>query len=273
MIVSEPFDAYARRDAVNCSLLKEMRRSPRRYLFRKANPLEDSKRLALGRAAHTAILEPDRFPLDFVVFPGARRAGKEWDAFAAANRDKTILKLDEYAACLSMRDAVRSHPVARDLLAQGQAEQTITWTDPETGLDCKARADWLGAIAFDDVKTTGDIDATRFGALATRMGYPMQMAFYREGLLQNGLDLDAKIIAVEADEPFDVAVFSVDDDALYAGEIEWRDGLRKVKQCQAEQRWPGRYEQEVTLILPPWAYPAEDEVDQGLDLLVTASEA
>lgn len=272
MIVSEPFDAYLKRPGVHNTLLKEMKRSPKRYQFRAANPLEDSTTLAFGRASHTAVLEPDRFPIDYAVFPGKRRQGKEWEQFQAANADRTILKMDEYAACLAVRDAVRSHPVAGPLLASGKPEQTITWTDAATGLECKGRADWLSPVALVDLKTTTDIDADRFGALAARMGYHAQLAFYRDGLRANGLDLPAKIIAVEADEPHDVAVYAIDDDSLYAGEEQYRDALRKVAKCQAAQVWPGRYEQERLLILPSWAFPAEDDVDQGLDLLVSPAE-
>lgn len=267
MIVTESFADYVRRPGVNSSLLKEMRRSPKRYRFRAANPIEDTTRLALGRITHTAVFEPDRLAIDYAVFPGARRAGKEWDTFCAANRGRTIVKLDEYATALSMRDAVRGHPVAGPLLASGKPEQTVTWKDEETGLDCKGRIDWMcGTSAFCDLKTTSDIDADRFGALATRMGYHGQMAFYRAGLLANGLELDAKLIAVEADEPHDVAVFALDDDAIYAGEEMWRDALRRVANCQAQGVWPGRYEAETLLILPPWAFPPEDADGLGITI-------
>lgn len=262
MIVSEPFADYVRRPGVNFSLLKEMARSAKRYRFRAANPIEDTARLALGRATHTAVFESDRFAIEYAVFPGPRRAGKEWDAFCAAHRGQTILNLDEYATALSMRDAVRAHPVAGPLLASGKPEQTVTWKDEETGLDCKGRIDWMAgsSSAFCDLKTTTDIDADRFGALATRFGYHGQMAYYREGLLANGLEIDAKIIAVEADEPHDVAVFALaNEDTLYAGEEMWRGALRRVADCQERGVWPGRYEAETLLILPPWAFPPEDD--------------
>jgi hypothetical protein len=273
VIVTESFDDYVKRLGVNSSLLKEMRRSPKRFHFRASNPIEDTTRLALGRATHTSVFEPDRFAIDFVVFAGPRRAGEEWNKFCAANRGRTILKLDEYATALSMRDAVRAHPAAGPLLASGKPEQTVTWKDEETGLDCKGRIDWMcgGCSAFLDLKTTTDIDADRFGALATRMGYHAQMAFYRAGLLANGLELDAKIVAVEADEPHDVAVFALDEDTLYAGEEAFRDALRRVANCQDRGVWPGRYEAETLLILPPWAFPPEDA--EGLGITINGEAA
>jgi hypothetical protein len=266
------FAEYLAIDAINWSTLKEARKSPKHYRFIVSNPREDTKRLALGRATHTSVLEPDQFAIDFAVFRGPRRAGKEWDAFCAANKDRTILKLEEYATCLSMRDAVRAHPVAGKILRSGMPEQTFTWVDEETGLECKCRPDWLSpaCACFADLKTTSDVDGDRFGALAARMGYHGQLAFYRRGLLANGLDLPPKLIAVEAAEPHDVAVFAVDDDALWAGEEEVRALLRRVAECRNADRWPGRYEAEQTLRLPGWVFPATDDDANGLDLMVPA---
>jgi hypothetical protein len=254
------FAEYAALPRVNWSTLKAAKRSPKHYQHRLAHPIDDTPRLGFGRAVHTAVLEPDRLALDYVVFFGERRAGKEWAAFCEQHPDQTILKRDEYESCLAVRDAVRAHPVAAALLRSGEAEQTILWTDTETGIECKARIDWLGAAGLVDLKTTADVDARLFGATAAR-------------LRANGIDVPAKIIAVETEAPCDVAVFGIDDDVLYAGEVEVTTLLRRVAECRERDEWPGRYVGEEPLRLPAWAFPAENEVDQGLDLLVSASEA
>lgn len=256
-------DEYFARPEVNWSLLKEMRRSPLQFNFRRHNPREDTKRLMAGRAGHTAILEPDRFLLDYALWTGDRRAGKEWDKFCAANGGKTILKAEDYAAALGQRDAVRAHPVAANLLRAGRPEETVFWTDSETGLACKARLDWLGE-ALVDVKTTVDVDARRFGALAYRYGYHCQLAFYLRGLRANGIDVPAKIIAVETAEPYEVAVFGLDEDVLWAGDEEVGELLRRVSQCEVAKAWPVRYPAEEPLALPSWAFPAEEDSTFGL---------
>lgn len=260
------FNDYAAIDAVNFSTLKEMRRSPRHYQYRIQNPREDTTRLAIGRAAHTAVFEPDRFLLDYALFDGERRAGKAWDECCAANKGKTILKAAEYSTCLAMRDAVRSHPVAGPALTPpGEAEKVITWTDEETGIKCKARLDWWRVGLWCDLKTTGDIDAGRFAATAYRMGYFGQMAFYRAGLVANGLDAPLpRIIAVEAAAPFDVAVFAVTDNAIYAGEVEIRELLARVAACRFSGQWPGRYPEQTVLSLPSWAYGDDGDAIAGL---------
>lgn len=261
---------YTTLPGINWTTLKEMRRSPLHYQHRLANPLEDSARLAMGRAAHTAILEPDRFPLEYAVWTGERRAGKEWEAFKAANAGRTIIKADEYATCLAMRDAVRRHPAAAAILqAGGEAEKAVTWTDDATGLPCKGRMDWLGKYVLADLKTTSDLDPVRFGATAARMGYHTQLAFYRRGVkAATGMDYPVQIIAVESSAPHDVAVFTIDETVLYAGDEEIDELLAKVKACREANAWPGRYPAETTLQLPNWAFGSDAAGADDLDLIV-----
>ena len=264
------FAAYREIDAVNWSSLKEMRKSPRHYLHRLHEPKADTAAMRRGRATHTAVFEPDRFPLDYVVWEGDRR-GKAYTAFCEQHPHQTILKADEYATCLAMRDAVRSHPVAGPLLTPpGEAEKVLTWTDEETGLACKARLDWWRVGLLADLKTTAEIDARRFAATVERMGYHGQAAFYRAGLAANGLDAPPfRIVAVESAAPHDVAVYLLDDDAHYAGEVLVAELMARVAAGRFSLMWPGMYPEEVQLSLPAWAFPKE----QGSALDVLGLEA
>jgi hypothetical protein len=268
------FGEYRKIDAVNWSTLKEARRSLKHYRHRLTEEREDTPRLAMGRATHTAVFESDRFMLDYALFTGARRAGKDWDECCRANKGKTILKSEEYATCLAMRDAVRAHPVAGPALTPpGEAEKTLTWTDERTGIACKARLDWWRPGLLADLKTTADVDVERFGATSYRMGYHGQMAFYRAGLAANGLDAPPPwIIAVEAAAPHDVAVLELDDDALYAGERMVAELLSLVAAGRFSNLWPGRYPEKRPLSLPRWA-AVEDDVGDLLGITVEGETA
>jgi hypothetical protein len=264
-------DPYRDIDAINISTLKEVRKSPAHYLYRLANPREDETGLMLGRLNHAMILEPETVERDFAVFQGKTRRGKVWDAFEAEHlaAGRTIVKEGEYRACLGVRDAVLAHPIASQYLAAGPVEEVLTWMDAETGLRCKARLDKrstsVGAIV--DLKGTTSTDARIFGAVAARMGYHLQGAFYRRGARANGLgDLPFVIIAVEVDEPHDVTVYSIDEDAMYAGDDEVGELLARVAACRASGRWPGRYEGEQVLRLPSWAIPLDEEDTSNLDV-------
>jgi hypothetical protein len=252
----ETFPAYHRAKAVNWSTLKEMAKSPLHYQYRLTHPPEETAAMRLGRAIHTAVLEPDVFPLEYVVFDGSRRAGAVWDEFALVNSGKTILKAEEYEAALDCRDAVRRHKVARRLLRWGKPEVTLKWIDPQTRIRCKGRLDWIAP-----------------GGVLVDLAYHEQLAFYRSGLLACGRKPAAVyIIAVEAEEPHDVAVFELDEDQLWAGAEVVGELLARVKECRRLRRWPGRDEGAQKLDLPPWIYDDAKDEEMALMGLVPRSK-
>lgn len=264
------FAEYAKIEAVNFSTLKEMRRSPKHYKHCLANQRKDTPAMMLGRATHTAVFEPDRFALEYAVFKGARRAGKDWTAFKGSHTGETILKLDDYKRCLAIRDAVRGHRVAAEYLAEGIGEQTITWLDKTTSLRCKGRYDWYSRNkrTLVDLKTARDIDARSFARATARLGYHTQLAFYADGLAYNaGADVDVVIIAVESEAPYDVAVFHIDADVLYAGREEYKDLLTRVAACRKSDQWPGKYPERHSLALPPWAFGDQETITDDDDIV------
>ena len=253
------FSDYSDLAGVNYSHLKEMARSPLHYQHRLTAPRTDTPAMRLGRAIHTAVLEPDLFPVHWTLYDG-RRAGNAWTEFAEVNASKGILTVDEYETVLNIRDAVHRHKVARRLLRYGKSEVTLRWVDPVSRIRCKARLDHLRGDALTDLKSTKDIDNRVFGRLAANMGYAGQLGFYRLGLLATGHDIaPVRIIAVESAAPHDVAVFTVDEDILEVGVMEVRKLLHQVKDCRRKRRWPGRYESEESLEFPQWALPADTD--------------
>jgi len=172
-----------------------------------------------------------------------------------------VLPADDYRRCLAIRDAVHAHPVAAKLLRGCKFETTVEWTDPSTGIACKCRPDAVKKRTLVDLKTARTIDARKFGRNAYDLGYFGQMAFYAEGLaVSTGVgDWEAFLIAVEADQPHDVAVFHIDPDSLYAAGVKAHELLERVAECRESGQWPGRYEDTQTMELPPW------ELDDGKD--------
>jgi hypothetical protein len=253
---------YAKVDALNWSTLREMRRSPLHYRHRLENPREDTTGLALGRAVHTAVLEPERFPLEYVVFGGARRAGKEWEAFKEANDGLTILKADEFANVIAMRDAVHRHKTAMSYLSGGAAEQTVTWIERINGVEiaCKARPDYIGSVIA-DLKSTGDAGPGAFGRTAARFGYHCQLAWYRRGVRAAlGRDLAMVLVVVETDAPHDVGVYRIGDDAMWAADEDINALLIQVAVCRTADRWPGANETATDLQLPSWVYGDQESI-------------
>lgn len=259
-----PFDQYVRLPGVHSTSLKDILVSPRAYRHRTLEPRADKDTLRLGRAGHTACLEPDRFLLEYAVFTARDdngnyriRRGKVWDAFCEANGDKTVLTVDQYETAIEVRDAVRSHPVAGALLAEnGQAEITIKWTHEPTRIACVSRIDWL-CSSLVDVKLTRNPAQDSFSRDAAKFGYPFQLGMYREACRAAGLgDLPVKIIAAQNCAPFDVVVYDLGEDILDHGREQFEMAMIKLAHCQSTNAWPGiAPNEEMQLTLPSWASP------------------
>jgi len=241
---------------VNWSTLKHMRDSAKAYRYACDNQRADSLPLMLGRAVHAAVLAPSLFDAEFVVWDGGDRRGKDWAAFKAEHEGRTILKSDEKALVDDISAAVLADPVAAAMLADGDAEHPILWTDPATGLACKARADLVDKrrLLLLDLKTTRSIDPRRFGNECARLGYHQQMAHYAAGCL-HGLGWAPQahvLVAVEKDPPHDVGVFEIPPANREIAAEEVAALLERVRECREANRWPGRFESVQLLQLPAY---------------------
>lgn len=243
---------------VNWSSLKWMRESPLMYKHRLDNPEADTTAYALGRATHSLVFEREMFNESYATWLGGKRQGDAWKRFAEEHKTQTILTKDELQTCLAMADAVREHPLVRPYLQGGLFETPIQWTDPETGLLCKAKPDWRldERRILLDLKTCQSIDARRFGNEAARFGYMSQFAHYGNGILhsQGWRPKRTLAVAVEKKPPHDVGIFEFTFSDLQVGADEVADLLRRVKDCQDSGRWPGRYTTEQAIQLPAYIH-------------------
>lgn len=256
------FADYRELDAVNWSSLKHLRESPLKYRHMQDAPDEDTRYRALGRATHALVFEPQTFNADYAIYEGGDRRGKAWTEFAEAHAGQTIFKPNEIADAIGMANAVRVHPLIAPYLVDGEFEKSIQWTDPSTGQACKARLDWWarGKRALCDLKTSTTIDKFRFGRIAARLGYHCQLAHYYNGVCAQPEQVDEiLLIAVESSAPYDVAVFVLDDDALFAGQEEVAELMRRLSEHRSSGVWPGRYTEKEPLLLPQWVFGDEDD--------------
>lgn len=261
-----PAAVYHRwRGASQSRLLTLRDKSPAHMKWEQEHPAEETPTFALGNAVHTAVLQPDIFSARYVrdVEGDARtKAVKEKRAALRQERpDAIILRATDFDVCLAIRDAVAAHPIAGALL-DGPAERSAVWTDPQTGVTCKARFDQKpnGIDTITDLKTTTDASATAFTRSIYRFGYYIQGAHYLSGA--QTLELDARfftIIAVEKEPPWGVAVYHLRDDAIQAGADELRPLLETYARCEVTGHWPAYEAKAVEISLPPFAWQQIDE--------------
>lgn len=269
---------YAQIDAVSSSALRDLRVSPRNYWRKRQMPDQDSDTYRIGRASHTAILEPLRFLREYVLWEAktkngsgkiAPRHGEQWDTFTALHEGKTVLTVEQYTTAVALRDAVHADPLTSKWLA-GQAakhEVTLVWNDPRTGVLCKARPDRVDpGEALTDVKTAADPVPRRFAATAARLGYHIQAAHYGCGWhALTGETLPFRFIVPQTREPFDVVGFPLGAASLTRGEEERDELIDRLIECREINEWPGLSNGEpVELNLPAYAFD-DDILDEPIN--------
>jgi hypothetical protein len=253
-----PFEEYLAGPAISKHGLDLIARSPLHY--HQYTPV-DSPAMALGRAVHCAILEPARFEADYIAAPQIDRrtkAGKAaWEEFTAQAQGKAPLSCEDYEKVQCMRDAVHSHPAAAALLVGGHREITAYWEDPETGLPCQCRPDYLNddMTLVADIKSCVSAAPSAFARAVNTYRYHVQDGWYRDGLKILGCPIEHfAFVCVENTHPYAVACYVLEPAAVDLGRELYRRDLKIYAACRQENRWPGYSEGIETLRLPNFAY-------------------
>lgn len=252
--------------AVSSSRLRKLDRSPAHA--RIAQAATDA--MDFGQLLHVAVLEPDRFDQSFTVagrceartkadkpcgnggvvrIDGAWYCGVRSHAPDAQPDLVQAVAESDHTDCVRIRQAIADHPEASALLHGTERELSVVWMDEATGLLCKARLDAYRTGRIVDLKKTRDATAFWFTRDAERLGYHIQLAFYREGARRAGLHVDeAWIIAAEHPSPvYPVNAYRLTDPTLDYGTAEFRRLLTEWARCEFYRDWPVRSAQ----------YPAE----------------
>ena len=283
-------DEYHAAEGISASGLKLIGRSPlhywSRYIDPNREPQEETPALRLGTAIHTAVLEPARFAAEYVVVPygaprrptltqlNAKKPSDDtvasiawWQQFDKENEGKTILSIDDHATCMAISERLRHHPAASVLFRTGVAETSMFWTDPETGVLCKCRPDWLiKGMAILDVKSTTDAGAEPFSRSVYNYEYHMQAAWYLDGVRHClGADGPQAFIfaAFEKEAPHAPAFYSADGEMISIGRRLYKRRLQIYAECKSKDFWPGYPAGITSLSLPAWAVKAANDNEPG----------
>jgi len=81
----------------------------------------------------------------------------------------------------------------------------------------------------------------------------VQAAYYIDLCRLVGIDKsDFVFIVVEKEAPYATAVYSLSQEAIDLGRLEYQRDLAAVRECTEKNRWPG-FTDEITVIgLPAW---------------------
>lgn len=274
-----PADEYHKRElgvATNSTLKIIRDRSPAHYrAWVDGVDSEETPALTFGRAYHMRVLEPDRFAATYVPPPNnpprrpteAQRNAKKpsdetvaaiafWDNWNAANAGNEVLSREDFDRIEAMHAALMQHPLVAGIMRDGHSEVTMRWTDEQTGVACKARADWwVPGKFFMDLKTTLDASPRAFAKAIEAHGYHVQHAHYCDGARSCGEVIrNYLILAQEKEPPYVAAVYHIDSASETRG-FELRErGLQTMRDCLATDTWPGYGAGITELTLPAWGF-------------------
>ncbi len=255
-------DDYHKVGGISKSGLDLISMCPAKYKARYFDGIkeEDKSVFVIGRATHTAVLEPDEFLSLYARKPEdidrRTKKGKEmWQDFLMENQGKEILSIDNYDMIFGMASSVRQDPIAKQILSRGQAETSVFGTDPGTGLLVKVRPDWIHDDIIVDLKTTRDASPDFFAREVYNRRYfvqaPMYLDVTREFIPKVNTFL---FICVEKTPPYLVAVYFLSEETMNIGRDEYRRCMAIYSECVRTGQWPGYGDNRITSVeLPMWA--------------------
>ncbi len=248
-------DYHADKSSVSSSHLKLISQSPKLYWHRYLDPNAPKQTptaaMRLGTLVHSMVLEPDKVHQEFGVLSAARntKLGKaELKEFSDAGLE--AVSRSDWDLAVQVAASVHKHPAAAKLLSQGEPETSWFFTDPDTGLKCKIRPDWMSDDYIIDLKTTQDASPKAFARSTCDLSYHLQQAFYLLPFQEKRF----VFIAVEKTYPFQVGVYELSPDAKGLGEVKCSQAMHLLKKCRDTNHWPGYSDELQTLNLPDWAF-------------------
>lgn len=257
---------YHAHPALSSTGARELLTAPAKFAWSREHPRPHVKVFDVGASVHARVLGTgwEVVEIPDALLSGANRSissaeAKQWvrDARAA---QQIPLKSHEIAEVNAIAESVLAHKTARMLLEQeGHPEASVFSVDPATGVECRARFDFLptgqGRRIAVDLKTKhGEASAVKFSKSVADLGYHVQEAHYIDTLRFADEYVDAfAFLVVEKEPPYLVATFVLNDDFREIGAARAARARDLFARGIESGVWPG-YPDEIQIARPPqWA--------------------
>lgn len=234
---------------------------PALFKHQQDNPPQSKPQFDFGHAAHMLVLGAGSEIISIDADDWRTSAAKAQRDAAYADGKTPLLRAD-VAVVEGMAQALRNHPIASAVFdpSSGKPEQSLFWTDKATGVECRARLDWLpyshdGRMVLPDYKTTASAAPGAFAKSCANYGYHQQAAWYIDAVRACGLadDVAFVFVAQEKTAPYLITVADLDADDLRIGDALNHLALEVYAECHATNTWPTYSDDVVHIRLPAWA--------------------
>jgi len=268
-----PEDDYHRHSALSSTNARRILESPAKYRWSQTHEQAPKPAFDLGHAVHSKVLgvgaQTVVIPEEHLAANGAVSTAASKEFMAQARADGLIpvkqVIADEVDA---MAESVLAHPMAAVLLSQaGAPEVSIFATDTETGIELRARFDYLPSAGQTpvavDLKTAKDASPRGFAKAAASHGYHVQRGHYLDvHAVAGGIYLAGfAFVVVETEAPYLVGVYKLNSDWEDLGMQRAREARRIYKHCLETDDWPGYGDSMQSLSAPFWLIADTVEAD------------
>lgn len=271
---------YHAASGISRSRLMLLDKSPYHFWYEvmsgEAERKEATPAMNMGNAFHTLLMEENLFLREYIVKPTLEKlppevrqkdVGKEqYEQVKAARkevRDRNNALLEEFNLQSEGKiqltesqfdetwrwvNATKKHSIVNELLEDAVFEQSIFWTDKETGIQFKARPDaWKNKMVV-DVKTAADAATYKFKRAALDAGYYLQAGMIYEACKSVGRLFDVFThLVIEKKAPYVPKVFIMGDEALQFGIDQFMKYKRLLAECLSSDKWEGYQIEELSI--------------------------
>lgn len=196
-----------------------------------------------GTFTHSLLHEPELIAEQYAIYHGFRRAGKDYDAFVAANPGKMILSRSMEANGRAYAKAVTALPEALKMLKRGQSELSIALVLHDVPV--KARfdnidPDWSpdrGIIL--DTKTSRDPAGKEFFKHTIKeYKYDLSAALYSAvAEAHYGKPFDFYWLVISKTAPPEARLYKASAQTMTKGRTDVSIALEKYKHCLKTGLW------------------------------------
>lgn len=206
------------------------------------------------------------------------RSGEDWpvkwlieqqESAQALVEGKELVSAADYDKVVAMREVLCNIPAYNAIVNSETAQKELSIFGEILGVGVKIRIDHVdvvdGVVMINDYKTTADASPEGFGKSAFSHGYLAKMALQRD-LFVKAFNEKRKVVvgllAQEKVEPYLPMRYTLTDEQLRIGRLQYLEALATYKKCKELDIWPG-YSNGITeqeLLVPEWALKQYKEI-------------